>query len=104
MLARTLLILALIYGFVSVVFFLIETHYQKSLNMTNVEINLQQVVSGADELSADDCLQLGFSKQTLTCSRCDELSKFDLEEVKESCLKCCQKSDDGDSKVKVSEA
>ncbi|XP_050425457.1 selenoprotein F [Adelges cooleyi] len=42
------------------------------------------------EYSANDCSQLGFNKDNLLCSTCDQLTKFQLSSLSEHCLQCCQ--------------
>jgi len=56
------------------------------------------------ELTSDDCLQLGFRKSDLVCSKCDELSKFDLDMLKDSCSNCCQRDSTLDDVKKYSSA
>lgn len=51
---------------------------------------VQAICVRAEQLTADECLAMGFRKSDLKCFRCNELSQFDLTELKESCLKCCQ--------------
>jgi len=53
-------------------------------------ILVHAISAATEQLSADDCLALGFRKSDLQCLRCNELSQFDLSELKDSCLKCCQ--------------
>lgn len=48
-------------------------------------------------LSEEDCLQLGFRKSELECSRCDDLTQFNLIEIKPSCLSCCMSDGSNDS-------
>ena len=43
----------------------------------------------AQELSSNECRELGFSSNTLLCSSCDELKEFKLTELGKSCKKCC---------------
>lgn len=42
------------------------------------------------ELSAEECLQLGFRRADLLCSSCDLLPKFNLDHIKTNCDLCCQ--------------
>jgi len=46
--------------------------------------------ASGEELPSDQCLQLGFVKANVQCSRCKELTKYDLDEIKDTCLMCCQ--------------
>jgi len=48
------------------------------------------------ELSAEECLKLGFNRMNLQCSSCDLLPKYELNSLEESCYQCCQSSDPGD--------
>ncbi|XP_022910484.2 selenoprotein F [Onthophagus taurus] len=41
------------------------------------------------ELSTSDCWELGFNKANLLCSSCDQLSKFNLNELEPFCKDCC---------------
>ncbi|KAI1289182.1 Selenoprotein F [Halotydeus destructor] len=59
----------------------------------------QIAVVVAEEVSTEECLAVGFKKDNLKCSRCKELSEFDLAELKDSCDKCCQ-PDSGSESVK----
>ncbi|XP_052860601.1 selenoprotein F [Anopheles cruzii] len=40
--------------------------------------------------SAEDCRELGLVKSQLSCSSCNTLSDYGLNELKEHCLECCQ--------------
>ena len=44
----------------------------------------------ADEIGTD-CSLKGFGSNLL-CSSCDELKRFELSELRDDCLKCCQKT------------
>jgi len=37
----------------------------------------------------EECLSLGYDKNVVDCFRCHDLSRFQLDELKESCLSCC---------------
>jgi len=54
------------------------------------------------ELSFDECLEIGFRKSELSCFRCEELIKFDLQELNKHCLQCCQKDSNNESLKKYS--
>ncbi|CAG2169982.1 unnamed protein product [Oppiella nova] len=60
---------------------------------------LQSRVVASIELSVDECLAIGYRKSDLSCLQCEELIKFELFSLKDSCLKCCSK-DSGDESVK----
>lgn len=53
-----------------------------------------------ESMSDDECLSLGFRKSDLDCSRCHDLPRFQLEELKEDCLRCCTVSEDTVSQEK----
>jgi len=78
--------------------------------MINIELYVSSVLTilvhivSSLELTPDDCLQLGFRKSDLQCNRCDELSKFDLSVLKDSCMSCCQTDSTIESVKKYSEA
>jgi len=61
-------------------------------------------LSSAVELSVEECLENGFRKTDLSCLRCEELIKFDLMSIRDSCLKCCQKDSTEDGIKKYSSA
>ncbi|CAG2113804.1 unnamed protein product [Medioppia subpectinata] len=52
---------------------------------------MQTRIVSAIELSVDECLAIGYRKSDLSCLSCEELTKFDLFSLKDSCLKCCSK-------------
>lgn len=52
-----------------------------------------------DKLTEEECSKLGFNKAELWCDRCSELRKFELDELKDSCLKCCKEDDKNSRKV-----
>jgi len=55
---------------------------------------LVKAIDGVDlNLSADECLALGFRKSDLICTRCNDLTKFELDPLQESCSKCCIESE-----------
>jgi len=78
--------------------------------MINLEIYVSSLLTilvhvvSSIELSAEDCLQLGFRKSDLLCTKCDELSKFDLDSLKDSCSNCCQRDSASDEVKKYSSA
>jgi len=61
-------------------------------------------IAAAVELSVDECVAKGYRKTELSCGRCDELTKFDLFELQNSCLNCCQKDSTEDSVKKYHSA
>ncbi|XP_064457133.1 selenoprotein F-like [Ornithodoros turicata] len=56
------------------------------------------------ELSAEECLGLGFRKPDLVCSSCQRLSRFDLDILKDDCGKCCRQTEDRDTAKKYAQA
>jgi len=51
-----------------------------------------------DVLSAERCLELGFSRETLVCSSCDRLREYVKdEELFHDCLTCCEPEFSDDS-------
>lgn len=57
--------------------------------------SLVQATAGAsDVLSEDQCLELGFRRSELQCFRCQDLDRFELNELQESCLRCCQQKEE----------
>lgn len=51
---------------------------------------LQQLLSLANgSLDEEACLKSGFRKVDLSCQSCNDLSRFDLAELQETCLQCC---------------
>lgn len=57
---------------------------------------LVQATAG-DVLTEDQCLELGFRRSELQCFRCQDLGRFELSELQDSCLKCCQQKEEKDS-------
>lgn len=51
-----------------------------------------------EKLTDNECNQLGYNPAELFCSRCLELTKFELDNLKDSCMKCCRQDDDSNSK------
>jgi len=51
------------------------------------------------ELSAEECTKLGFNKNNLLCSSCDQLEKYNLALLKNNCADCCQSDGDGETKT-----
>lgn len=45
-----------------------------------------------------DCSLKGF-ESNLLCSSCDELKRFELSELRDDCLKCCQKTGSNNEQV-----
>ncbi|XP_044270783.1 selenoprotein F [Tribolium madens] len=41
------------------------------------------------EFTTEDCWALGFNKANLLCSSCEQLSKFNLDVIKDHCKECC---------------
>jgi len=64
-----------------------------SLLLTNLVFVLDWVTS--TDISAGECLALGFNSAKLLCSSCDNLKQFELGEVVQECKGCC--NDDGGS-------
>ncbi|XP_028151002.1 selenoprotein F [Diabrotica virgifera virgifera] len=52
------------------------------------------------EFSTEDCWALGFHKANLLCSSCDQLVKFQLDELVNHCKECCH-PDEVNSSEKV---
>ncbi|XP_072393513.1 selenoprotein F [Diabrotica undecimpunctata] len=50
------------------------------------------------EFSAEDCWALGFHKANLLCSSCDQLVKFQLDELVNHCKECCHPDEVNSSK------
>uniref|UniRef100_A0A0N5AH09 Selenoprotein F n=1 Tax=Syphacia muris TaxID=451379 RepID=A0A0N5AH09_9BILA len=48
----------------------------------------------AEELSATDCHDKGFNKDTLQCSSCADLGHFHLDELIDDCKACCTEDTD----------
>ncbi|CAG9856786.1 unnamed protein product [Phyllotreta striolata] len=48
------------------------------------------VNSVSSEFSTEDCWSLGFHKANLLCSSCDQLNKFQLDELTNHCKECCR--------------
>ena len=53
--------------------------------------------ASADVLSDDECLDLGFRRSELQCFRCQELARFELRDLQDPCLKCCQEKQEADT-------
>jgi len=53
------------------------------------------------ELSADECLKLGFNRANLLCSSCDLLQKYELYPLKDNCTLCCIAPDTDTDKATV---
>ena len=51
-----------------------------------------------EKLTDNECNQIGYNPAELFCSRCLELTKFELDNLKDSCMKCCRQDDDSNSK------
>ncbi|KAJ3665908.1 hypothetical protein Zmor_001372 [Zophobas morio] len=45
------------------------------------------------EFTTEDCWALGFNKANLLCSSCDQLSRFNLDVIKEHCKECCHQDE-----------
>jgi len=73
------------------------------LQLTSLLTILIRIITSL-ELSAEECLEIGYRKSDLLCSRCDELIKFDLFELKDSCSKCCRVESSQQSLKKYSSA
>lgn len=57
-------------------------------------------VAGGAAVGTESCFDLGYTSNLL-CSSCEDLKQFKLEELRESCLSCCQKEDEKLTVVKV---
>ncbi|XP_034232939.1 selenoprotein F [Thrips palmi] len=60
-------------------------------------IFFSSLVHSFAEFTAEDCWSLGLNKANLLCSSCDQLSKFDLNELKDHCKQCCHKDESADA-------
>jgi hypothetical protein len=40
-------------------------------------------------VNASECKDMGYSINSLLCSKCDELKEFKLNKLEQSCRKCC---------------
>ncbi|KAG5900680.1 hypothetical protein JTB14_005945 [Gonioctena quinquepunctata] len=49
------------------------------------------------EYSTEDCWALGLHKLNLLCSSCDQLPKFNLNEITSLCKECCRQDEVGSS-------
>ncbi|KAF7286041.1 selenoprotein F [Rhynchophorus ferrugineus] len=58
----------------------------------------------ASEFTSDDCWTLGFNKANLLCSSCDQLTKFDLDILRDHCKECCQLDDNNHTDKKYAKA
>ncbi|XP_050303746.1 selenoprotein F [Anthonomus grandis grandis] len=56
------------------------------------------------EFTSEDCWALGFNKANLLCSSCEQLSKFDLEILKDHCKECCSPDENGQHDKKYAKA
>ncbi|XP_068916836.1 selenoprotein F [Tenebrio molitor] len=45
------------------------------------------------EFTTEDCWALGFNKANLLCSSCDQLTKFNLDVIKDHCKECCHQDE-----------
>ncbi|XP_044733047.1 selenoprotein F [Chrysoperla carnea] len=66
-------------------------------------LTLFLIVTSA-EYSADDCWQLGFNKANLLCSRCNQLSDFQLDILKDHCKECCTPDENPETAKKYAKA
>ena len=67
-------------------------HVARPLQLCMSQSAMQTADSGV--LTDDQCLELGFRKSELQCFRCHDLARFELNELQESCLKCCQEKEE----------
>ncbi|OTF78031.1 salivary selenoprotein precursor-like protein [Euroglyphus maynei] len=51
-----------------------------------------------EKLTDDECHQIGYNPSELYCNRCNELTKFELDSLKDSCMKCCRQDDSNSKK------
>lgn len=56
-----------------------------------------RVVQALGDLSADECLALGFRKPDLACASCRGLAAFDLDLLRDGCHRCCAHTQDRDA-------
>jgi len=57
----------------------------------------------SSELSAEECLKMGFNRANLLCKSCDLLDSYDLSVLKNDCSACCgveNEIESGDAAVK----
>ncbi|CAH1106534.1 unnamed protein product [Psylliodes chrysocephalus] len=51
------------------------------------------IYSSSAEFSTEDCWALGFHKADLLCSSCDQLTKFELDDLLSHCKECCHRDE-----------
>jgi hypothetical protein len=51
---------------------------------------LDLVFGSEEELSAEQCKALGFTKNNVLCSSCADLPQYDLQILKDNCDRCCR--------------
>ncbi|KAM7305678.1 hypothetical protein ISCGN_015575 [Ixodes scapularis] len=56
-----------------------------------------RVAQALGDLSADECLALGFRKPDLACASCRGLAAFDLDLLRDGCHRCCAHTQDRDA-------
>ncbi|XP_030752739.1 selenoprotein F [Sitophilus oryzae] len=56
------------------------------------------------EFSTEDCWTVGFNKANLLCSSCDQLTKFDLDILKNHCKECCRPDETNYTEKKYAKA
>ncbi|CAG2181594.1 unnamed protein product, partial [Oppiella nova] len=66
-----------------------------------VVLTSQAVASIGSDMSAEECLAIGYRKSDVSCLRCKELIKFELFSMRDSCLKCCSKETDAEESTKT---
>lgn len=66
-----------------------------------VVVKCEDTTKQDSTLSDEECRKVGFNKGELWCDRCSELNKFELDDLKPDCLKCCRDDDKISKKVFV---
>ncbi|TKR81177.1 hypothetical protein L596_015097 [Steinernema carpocapsae] len=62
-----------------------------------VLLALLNVVWADYELTTEECKELGFNRDSLKCSTCSTLVKFELEEMLSDCRACCKSEENSSS-------
>ncbi|CAF0757549.1 unnamed protein product, partial [Didymodactylos carnosus] len=61
-------------------------------------VDLKYVLVASENVSSQQCHDLGYSSNTLMCSSCDELKQFKLNKLEDSCKSCCINDQDDQEK------
>lgn len=77
------------------------TNFYLAILAIVVVVKCEDTTKQDSTLSDEECRKVGFNKGELWCDRCSELNKFELDDLKPDCLKCCR-DDDKISKKKYS--